>query len=113
MLIVEIRGEKLVIPEPKDIPFLEETKKNILEDKGNTYKYLKRAYLKFRNIEGVPLKANEKRLIVKILKDNNSIDNQIRYACTYGTIQGALINEMATNRNIFDNLNNGIAFYRS
>lgn len=113
MLIIEIKGEKLVIPEPKDIPFLEETKKNILENKGKTYQYLKRAYLKFRNIDNLPLQEKEKRLITEILKNNSSIDNQIRYVCAYGTIQGALISEVATNKNIFDNLNNGIAFYRS
>lgn len=113
MLILEIKGEKLVIPEPKDIPFLEEIKKNILEDKGKTYQYLKRAYLKFRNIDNLPLQEKEKRLIAEILKNNSSIDNQIRYVCAYGTIQGALISEVATNKNIFDDLKTGIVFYRS
>lgn len=106
MIIVEFEGEKLVVPEPKDIPFLEETKKKILKDKKRTFKHLKRAYLKFRNLEGQPLKKCERNFLSMISKDSTTVDNKIRYVCAFGTIRGALINELVSNKN-------GLLYYRS
>lgn len=113
MIIVEFEGEKLVVPEPKDIPFLEATKKKILKDKKRAFKHLKRAYLKFRNLEGQPLKSCEVDFLNLVLKNDNTLDNKIKCVCAFGTIRGALITEMATNKNNLYNLNKGIAFYRS
>lgn len=41
-----------------------------------------------------------------ISKDKNTIDNKIRYVCAFGTIRGALINELVTNKK-------GLLYYRS
>lgn len=106
MIVIEIKGEKLVIPEIEDVPFLEEIKKKMIEDKKRTFKYLERAYLKFRNLEGQPLKKCERDFLSMISKDKNSIDNKIRYVCAFGTIRGALINELVTNKK-------GLLYYRS
>lgn len=117
MIVVEIHGEFLMIPEKRDTLYIDEVKNRILSNKRQAFKYLKEAYLRYRNIDGLILNETEKNFIYETIKKPLSLSERIKIICGTGTIRGAIINDIIINRAItleeYSKRINGISFYQS
>lgn len=117
MIVIEIHGEHLIIPEDKDIPYFEDIKNKILKDNNQTFKYLREAYIKYRNVKNLPLNKKEKKFISDTIKKSLPLVKKITNICAVATIRGAVISDVIINETVsfkeYSNRNNGVSFYHS
>lgn len=118
MIVVELYGKYSMLPENKDFPYFKELEKKIQRNKKRTFKYLKNAYIKYRNIDNdISLSEIEKAYIIETMERQETLNRKINMVCATATIRGALINDMVINKNVtleeYSNRSNGITFYQS
>lgn len=100
MIVLTDHDDQLITPEPKDIPYLEMTLEKLknVKSKKKIKKYLKEAYLHYRNIPNAKVEKSETDLIGEVVSKNIPIEKKIKYICGAGTVRGAVLKDVFIER---------------
>lgn len=100
MIVLTDHDDQLITPEPKDMPYLEMTFEKLknVKSKKKIKKYLKEAYLHYRNIPNAKVEKSETDLIDEVVSKNIPIEKKIKHICGAGTVKGAVLKDVFIER---------------